>query len=302
MQKNTAFLVLALRRLAGGGVPYGVQKNTVFLVLALALLLQACAGAQAPHLATPSEEQNASADRGAEIWQSFRERAEKGGPMDGPFRLSAGLRYTDTKGSTRRAAILLWGNGMSGAPLPLRLDLQVGMGMVAAKIREDGQSTLLYIPNENTAYLQQDEQRSLTSFGVPLPFSLSDLALLLTGRWGPLFLPPDGKDAVPEHRPSAGGCRFTLRNAALPGLLELSFDGTPLVWRGENGWTIEIPESAAGDPMRPERLRVFHARGDSALISVRESERVSPPYTGEQTSLILPPGTIMKSPPKTAAR
>jgi hypothetical protein len=258
---------------------------------------------------------------GAALWQRFRERAEKADSLGGPFRLRAGLRYTDAGGGTQRATALLWGNGKSGDPLPLRLDLQAGMGITAAKIREDAQSTLVYVPRENAAYMYQGTRRAPagedpasrqlppessgqnpeTAFGVPLPLSPAELALLLTGRCGTLFLPPGGSGAVPENRPVPGGYSYALREAALPGELELSPEGAPLRWRGDNGWTIEIDEAAADDPLRPERLRIAHAGGRSALIEVRDTERVSPPYSGEQLSLTLPPGTTLKTPQRTAA-
>jgi hypothetical protein len=290
------------------------------------MLLQACAGVQTPPPAVPAEEQSASDDRGAALWQRFRERAEKAESLGGPFRLRAGLRYTDAGGGTQRATALLWGNGKSGDPLPLRLDLQAGMGITAAKIREDAQSTLVYVPRENAAWLYRGPQRAQAyaraggapsspqlfsessgqtpevSFGVPLPLSPAELALLLTGRGGVLFLPQGNGGAVPENHPSPGGRRYTLRDAALPGELELSAEGAPLRWRGDNGWTIEIIEAAAEDPLRPERLRIAHAGGRSALIEVRETERVSPPYSGEQLSLTLPPGTTLQTPQQTAAR
>jgi hypothetical protein len=292
----------------------------------LLILLQACAGVQTPSPAVPAQEQGAPDDRGAAIWQRFRERAEKAESLGGPFRLRAGLRYTDAGGGTQRASALLWGNGKSGDPLPLRLDLQAGMGITAAKIREDAQSTLVYVPRENAAWLYPGPQRAQAyaraggeprspllssgssgqnpeaSYGVPLPLSPAELALLLTGRGGTLFLPQDGSDAVPDNRPVPGSRRYTLRNAALPGELELSPEGAPLRWRGDNGWTIEIVEVAAEDPLRPEILRIAHAGGRSALIEVRETERVSPPYSGEQLSLTLPPGTTLRTPHQTATR
>jgi hypothetical protein len=302
----------------------GPQRPKFICVLfALLVLLKACAGVQTPPPAVPAEEQGASGDRGAAIWQRFRERAEKAEALSGPFRLRAGLRYTDAAGGTQRASALLWGNGKSGDPFPLRLDLQAGMGVTAAKIREDAQSTLVYVPRENAALLYHGPQRARQyaqtggetdsrqpssgdtpeeSLGVPLPLSPAELALLLTGCGGTLFLPPGGSGAVPESRPVPGGRRYALRNAALPGELELSAEGAPLRWRGNNGWAIEIEEAADDNPLRPDRLRIAHAGGRSVLIEVRETERVSPHYSGEQLSLALPPGTALRTPQQTAAR
>jgi hypothetical protein len=268
------------------------RKNGCILLFVSAVLLQACAVARTPSpAALPEAQSSPFGESGAQTWKRFREHAEKAEAAGGPFRLTAGLRCTDAGGGTQRASALIWGNGKSGDPL--RLDLRAGIGMTAAKIREDGRSILVYVPNENAARLYRGAQSPPFFFDAPLPLSPSGLALLLTGRWGTLFMPPGGGDAVPEHRPSAGGYRFTLRDVALPGLLQLSPDGSLVSWRGEDGWTVETVEADSAAPSRLKLLRIAHPRGYSVLIDIRETERVSPPYSDEQLALALPPGTML---------
>lgn len=264
----------------------------------LLLMLAACAPKQAPHVSPPVEETAASDEKGAQIWQRFRTQAATAEVMSGPFRISGTLRYTDAKGENARVSSLLWGNGRAETPYPLRLDLLAGVGTVVAKAREDKGGFVAYVPEEKSAYIQEGDDGTLASFGVPVPLSLGDLALLLTGRCGTLFLPDSlhNDSGTPEYALTADGARFAIPDARLPGLLELSSTGAPLSWKeqGRDGWSI-VMESGVANPLQPRRLRISHPNGLTALVVVKEIARVSPPYSAEQMSLLLPPGTDRKT-------
>ncbi|MDL2279923.1 hypothetical protein LJC15_04605 [Desulfovibrio sp. OttesenSCG-928-G11] len=276
------------------------------LLLICLLALCACMPKQpqVPPPPPPPAEEEGPPDEAAAIWQSFSRRAATAEIMSGPFRISGALRYTDPEGKSNRVSSLLWGNNQPDNPWPLRLDLTAGVGQVVAKAREGKSSFLAYIPDENTAYAHEGARRTLASFGVPVPLALSDLALLLTGRGGNLFLPEprsgpgSKKDAAgaaeypPERELTARGARFTLADAPLPGILELSRQGAPLEWRekARDGWRM-LFEPAEDNPLRPVKLRVSHNLGWEALITVKDIARVSPPYSGAQLDLPLPPGT-----------
>lgn len=242
-----------------------------------------------PQASLPSSEDQ----QAEEVWRRFSTQAATAETMSGPFRISANLRYTDPKGESGRVSALLWGNG-GESPYPLRLDLTAGVGTVVSKIMEDSSRLLAYTPSEKTAYIQEGEKRNLSSFGVPIPLTLGDLTLLLTGRAGQLFL-PGGAQAVtlpPYRKLSAESFSFTLPSAQLPGVLELSQLGAPLSWKElrEQGWTIAM-EASDANPLQPRRLRISHPGGYSALIVVNDISRVSPPYTSSQMTLTLPPET-----------
>ncbi len=254
-------------------------------VLSLALLLcSAC-----------SLRQSGNTREALHSWQGFVARANAEEINTGPFRIAASLRYTPHSGESARVSALLWGNGSAANPYPLRLDLIAGVGNVVAKIREDEGSFLAYAPSEHTAYFHPRNQRTLVSFGVPIPLGISDLTLLLTGRSGELFLPGDGpiRTAMPaEFTSTDKGFAFTVRGAEVSGILELSSSGIPLSWREEHreGWTITF-EPGAKNPLEPHRLRIEHPRGDSALIVVKEITHLDTPFTEAQLDLVLPPGT-----------
>lgn len=269
-------------------------------LLLLALLLSSACVPKEPPLSPvppPAPEKEKPEDKGAAIWREFYAKASSARFMSGPFRISGTLRYTDDKGETHRVSSLLWGNGKAANPHPLRLDLLAGIGIVAAKVREDTGRFLAYAPDEKRAYLAEGGVHTLASFGVPVPLSLGGLTQMLTGLPGSLFLSgEDAKDAkTPEYSLTGTGARFLITRAPLPGELDLSESGVPLGWKeaGGKGWSITF-EPGSGNPLQPQKLRVTHPGGHSALIVVKEIARVSPPYSAEKMGLEMPPGTEVR--------
>ncbi len=258
-----------------------------FLLSALLFLpLLACTPKQVPG---PSD--GATGDAAA-AWNAYSARTRTEEATARPFRLSASLRYTDNKGESTRVSSLFWGNGRT--PYPLRLDLTAGVGTVVAKIRENNDNFTAYNPDEKTAYFHTRENRALSAFGVPIPLTLLDLSLILTGRGGTLFLPPVGETPSAETGP--GGYVFRIQNAPLAGLLELSPQGVPVSWR-QGGWTLAF-EPESDDPMRPHRVRITNSKGQEALIVVRSLDFPPMPFAGAQLELPLPPGTQTKELPE----
>ena len=273
---------------------YHSRHILLLLVLLLGLTASACTtrhGSTMPEpLPLPAPQTEGEA---AQIWERFLFRAGSAEVMTGPFRISATLRYTDKEGKNTRVSSLLWGNGHADSPYPLRLDLLAGVGTVVAKAREDAASFTVFSPDEKTAWVHEGGARTLASFGVPVPLSLSDLTMLLTGRSGLLFIPPLMYGNIPYmYALTENGARYTVPDARLPGIIELSESGAPLFWQdlSPDGWSIEF-EPDTVNPLLPLRLRISHPKGYSALIVVREIARVSPPYTTAQMGLPLPAGT-----------
>ena len=275
----------------------------LFRCLALsALLLLTLCSACSLHRGGPTPDlgggKSDSGDKAVRLWQRYTARAAAAEGMTGPFRVAANLRYTAASGESTRVSSLLWGNGKADSPYPLRLDLLAGVGTVVAKIREDSGDFVAFSPEEKTAYTHARDDRTLVSFGVPIPLTLGDLTLLLTGQGGRLFLPTGirtDSGVPPEHHLTENGADYLINNAPLPGILELSDTGAPVAWREQrrDGWSIEM-EPGDENPLQPRKLRISHPKGYSALIVVKEISRVSPPYTAAQMDLVLPPGTATK--------
>ncbi|MDR1359579.1 MAG: hypothetical protein LBJ82_01245 [Deltaproteobacteria bacterium] len=263
--------------------------SRIAVLLSFLFLFAACSLPRPDHSADAGEARN--------VWQRFVARGLAAETATGPFRMSGVLRYTDAEGRSTRVSSLLWGNGASASPYPLRLDLLAGVGNVVAKIHEDKASFMAYVPKDNTAHVRKQGLRSLLSFGVPIPLTLGDLVLLLTGRGGVLFLPGDGHvAAMPEkYAATAGGFCYVLNQAAMPGILELSPAGAPLSWREDRpeGWRISF-ESQTDNPLLPQRLRIEHAGGYTALIVIREFERLSSAFSPDQLALSPPPDALVR--------
>lgn len=258
----------------------------ILILLFLLLPVAACVPRQGP------DTSGMPADA-ASAWSAYAARVQVEENAARPFRLSATLRYTDAKGESTRVSSLLWGNGRT--PYPLRLDLTAGVGSVVAKIRESKEQFTAYNPDEKTAYSHTRENRALSAFGVPIPLTLHDLSLILTGRGGALFLPPVGE--APAATASAGGYVYVVRNAPLSGLLELSKEGYPLSWKQEGGWSLTFtPES--DNPMQPHELRISHPQGAQAVITVRDLSFPLMPFDAARLDLALPPGTQQKELPE----
>ncbi|MDR3176332.1 MAG: hypothetical protein LBU06_07365 [Desulfovibrio sp.] len=256
------------------------------------LTLNACSARQDATLpsAPPKTRDVAAELKAGQIWKQFMETSGKAAAASGPFRISATMRYKGEDGTNNRVSVLFWGNGNPGSPRPLRLDLLAGIGIVAAQIREDAKNFVAFVPNKKISYTYDGESRTISSFGVPLPLSLSDLALLLTGCYGELFSP--GAVRMPRtYALTARGAEYALEKTKLGGILELSETGLPLSWREDAaGWSMDM-EYAEDAQAIPERLRVSHPRGYSALVIIRDMERVSPPYESGQLALLIPEGT-----------
>lgn len=271
----------------GAGAPRaaGHRRARILNVLVLAVLLQAallqgCAPRVIPGVPAPAEQADAA-------WRAYRGWAQTNDANAGPFRLNASLRYKTDDNDGNRVVALLWSNG----DVPLRLDIMAGIGVTVARIRQDDTTFLAYAPNENRAYHHDGGGRALLAFGVPVPFSVPELANLLTGRFSRVF---DGARAD-ARLVADGGIVYTLAHGRIRGMLELSSQGLPRRWTDalpgatQTGWDMRIEYDAASPPL-PRKISFTHAKGYSAILLVRDRERPRS-FTGEQLGLELPEGT-----------
>lgn len=228
-----------------------------------------------------------------DAWTRFLNASRSAEVQASPFRISANLHYAGDEG-TQRVSAYFWGNGGED-PYPLRLDVQAGMGSIMAAVREDAAYFAAYVPSDKTLYLSPQGEGSLQAFDVPVPFSLADLALLFTGRYGELFLGPNyEKSALPPVFEGANGSfRFRLTGVAFPGYLDIGSDGLPVSWTEEDGWTISIDYRMDSTRTTPRRVRFTHAEGREATVVVRELARPAP-FGGQQLELGYPEGTQIR--------
>lgn len=269
------------------------------LVLALVVTIAALAGCGVTGKGTVKTLDPAMTETASDSWEAFLKASRNAEALSGPFRLSANLHYAGDEG-TQRVSAYFWGNGGESNAYPLRLDIQSGMGTVMAAAREDASYFMAYIPSDNAAYLSPSGTGSLEAFGVPVPFSLADLALLFNGRYERFFL--EGEDhthAVPAaYQDKDGRIIFELdekNGARFAGLLIMGSDGLPLSWteRGENGWTLLIDYPSDSTRTTPRRVRFQHKGGKQATVVVRGLSRTEP-FRPQQLELTFPQGTEIR--------
>lgn len=243
----------------------------------ICLCLLVCACARQP--VTPGAPDAAGEGALAARWQAYCATA---GEAAEPYRLQLSLRF-GTEGDTRRVTALLWGNDER----QLRLDVMAGVGVTVAKILEDGAHFLVYAPTENKAYFHQGASRPLLKVGVPVPFDLSRLAALLTGRYAQAF-----GSAYASAQPEADGTAVYALEGTPGGSLTLDAAGRPIRWRADeaNGWRMAIVYDDAASRPLPRRLELTHGNGQRAILLVKEREKPAAPFTEAQLSLNVPDG------------
>ncbi len=262
---------------------------------ALALLL--LAGACVPGR-TVTDPQSAG-----QVWQNFCARSALAEQTAAPYRINASLRYDTPQKDGHRVIIYLWGNAgpQKQVQYPIRLDVQAGIGVMAARIREDEQLFMAYIPQEEKAYYNPEGSRAMFNFGLPLPFTLADLSLLLNGRYAELFLrrPTAPPFTMPGNISvgASGNLVFKLDPGQFTGSLELDTQGNLVAWREKpGGWLMELEQAEPGsgfDGYGPRRVKFSHPGGYEAIIVLKEREYAGQPFTPEQLELILPPETSL---------
>lgn len=233
-------------------------------IIALVFALWACAS-RAP---TP-DQPDAMAP-----WQTMLQESARAAH---PYRLQLAMRFGQ-EGDTRRITALLWGNGDAR----LRLDIMAGIGATLARISDSDTAFLLYSPREDRAYLQEGSSRPILKIGVPVPFTLRQLAELLTGQYAMAF----GQE--PASGPTLkDGLACYMLEGPLAGELTLRPDGAPVEWRqAHGGWSIRF--ACDEDSRLPKSIRLANINGKFAFISVKERETVEQPFDAAQLEIKLP--------------
>lgn len=227
-----------------------------YLIIFFALLLCACAQKTMPP--EPGEQ-----DRAAQIWEKMQSAGE-----ESPYRIQFSLRFGE-EGDTRRVTGLLWGNDARD----LRMDIMAGVGALIAKIRDDENHFSLYSTQDNKLYFHDGSNKPLLKIGMPLPFSISQLANLLNGNYGAVF----GKN----YKEGNFNNNMAIYKLDTPpgGTLRVNGNALPEEWKqGGDGWILRI---ATGEDNLPKSLRLSNGEGKKAIILVKEREKSAPFDTGQ---------------------
>jgi hypothetical protein len=230
----------------------------------------------------------------------FRARFLAHGPETHGLAVRSTLLYNTPKRSNR-TDVQLFGE----YALPLRLDVRAGLGTMLALMREDAGGLLAFYPDRQKAYAHSDPVIGAQLLGLPFPFALKDLALVLSGSFSSL-IPPE--PASLQERPGGG---FVLRYASGPvRLLALDPHGRPERMEGQlsphfrtqaeregepvsgpRTWAIafsDYPEDEA-EPEGPATvLTLTLPKGESAVLRVRALAQHPEPWPARALTLTLP--------------
>ena len=259
-------------------------------LLAALLSLGACA----PRIELPRYEE------AAEDMAAFRERFVAPAPEAQGVAVRASLLYS-TPTKANRTDVQLFGD----YDRPLRLDVRAGLGTMLALMREDQSGLLAFYPDKSRAYAHSDPVIGAQLLGLPFPFSLRDLSLVLSGRFGTLINgEPARVRAIPgggfAYSYDTGPVRLLVldrygRPERMEGLLSQHFksqverDGQAV--SGARVWGLDFsgyPEDE-GDPVGPAKtLTLTLPKGDSAVLRVRSLTPRVEPWTAKALTLTLP--------------
>lgn len=230
-------------------------------------------------------------------WANMQDLSAKARENAGPFNASLSFRLkTPSEGLMLGAYV--WSNGRARTHQPLRLDLQSSVGSTVAKIKEEADYFLLYDLKNNTAVISKSPQEALATIGMPLPFSLSDISMLLNGRYLSFFNQDD--NTRPQLSATTEDMQSVFRIASGPrqGYLTLNSRGYPIEWRADDakkGWNMSITYQdvaalvANVTPLPgPSRLNLEHPDGYSISINVKSLKRFPTPFTPAQLELLIP--------------
>lgn len=254
------------------------RKALQCLLVTFCLLFTACpAKTPSTPTAPPME------DAAQIIWETYVTQQNSLTTDTMPFRLSGSLRFGPEE-DTRRVTYILWGNDNQ----VLRLDVQAGVGASAAKVQQGNGGLLIYLPQENTAYLSlEDQAKALETLGIKLPIALNELALFLRGHsLHALEL------AINEPTPlipqatvfTENGIQYTLGQSNRQIKLELSPNATPLTLSFKDGWNLSFK---LNEQNILSRVDGQNAEGYSLLLLIKENQNPQP-FSPEQLALIVP--------------
>lgn len=265
--------------------------RNILRLLVLSVLLFSLIGCQAANYAEVDDE------LGQVSWANMQDLSAKGLKGAGPYNASLSFRLkTPSEGFILGAYV--WSNGRARTHHPLRLDLQSSVGSTVAKMKEENDHFLLYDLKNNVALISKDPQEALTTIGLPLPFSLADISMLLNGRYLDFFTEGDntrpGLSATTDDQRSI----FKLGSGPRKGYVTLNSRGYPTEWREDDekkGWSMTITYQdvaalvANVTPLPgPSRLNLSHPDGYTISINVKSLKKFPTPFTPAQLELLIP--------------
>ncbi len=253
--------------------------------VAVVLFLAGCAAPRPGVGPTPPP----TADEARTVYKNFLANQAKNQAAPA-FSLAGSMSFS--KGSkSGRLNYRFYGNYKN----PVRLDLTTAMGGAYAHLREDGQEFNAFLPDRNSLYRHADTREGASRLGMPLPFTLREMAALATGRLGELA-PTDYASA----KKVAGGYEYAFSKDPRLSSLTLDFAGNPrhLTGRGVEPWRVafedEEPAPGMAAPVA-RKLTLTTPGGASLILRVKSLQARETPYPAADLELSVPHNADVRS-------
>ncbi len=255
----------------------------------LACCLSGCASFSSL-LAGPKGAVNAKAEAD---WETFLSRLAPQNATIQAFSCQASLNYAGPK-AQNRVLIRFWGNPDEA----LRLDLMAGIGAALSYWREGQDGFTAYVPDRNMAYVHADSRQGMAAFGVPLPYTLRELGMLLNGHWSTL-VPRRYRSVRQVNLAGEAGFEYQLqdkdgRDFTL--ILDAHARPVRLTGPGDPPWEISFSGSLEDQGLAelPKKIVMQRADSEKVVIYIKKIERQANAWPAKSLELTLPPGTVLK--------
>ena len=216
------------------------------------------------------------------VYQTFLDNLAKNDPA--PAFALAGSMSFENKGKSGRLNYRFYGNLKN----PVRLDMTTTMGGAYAHVREDGQEFAAFVPGRNTVYRHADARAGAARLGMPLPFTLRELAAIVTGHFGEL-----APARYASAKKVADGYEYAFSGDPRLASLTLDFAGNPrhLTGRGVEPWTVSFaddePAPGLAAPLA-RKLTLTTPGGASLVLRVKSFTARQAPYPAADLELPIP--------------
>ena len=170
-----------------------------------------------------------------------------------------------------------------------RLDLTTPVGGAYALLFEDNHGFFAFVPDKNAVYRHGDTRQGAAKLGMPLPFTLGEMAALVAGRFSAL---------APAHyaaaKKTAEGYEYTFSGNSRLSSLSLDFAGNPrhLVGVGIEPWRIDFADDEAAPGFAApvaRRITLTTPGGATLVVRVKALQPRPSPYPVADLELPVPP-------------
>ncbi len=255
----------------------------VRLLLFAALVVAALGGCAPAKPGVPGP-----ADEAKAVYQTFLDAQAKNEPAKA-FSLSGSLSFARA-GKSGRLNYRFFGNYAA----PVRLDLTTPLGGAYAHLREAGGEFTAFVPSRDALYTHADTRAGAAKLGMPLPFTLRELAAIVSGRLGELASP-----RYASAKKVQGGYEYAFSSDPRLSSLTLDFQGKPrhLTGRGVEPWRIDFEDDEAtpgyGAPVA-RRLVLTTPGGATLTLRVKTLAPRPAPYPAADLELPVPPNVAVR--------